>query len=121
MSKLYYRVANKNTGQGLWYDSAGNFTGLIHGEFNFCVNNQLTMPYDEDLVGWLSATDSLDDLFLWFTTDDIEALEEHGYFITVYSAELAKTYKNHLVICQHTSVVKERLLLSSLKLEEQFK
>ena len=34
MSKLYYRIAHEDTQQGLWYDSKGNFTGLIHDEFN---------------------------------------------------------------------------------------
>ena len=56
MSKLYYRIAHEETQQGLWYDSKGNFTGLIHNEFNFCMNTNLPMPFDPDLVGWLSAT-----------------------------------------------------------------
>ena len=75
MSKLYYRIAHEETQQGLWYDSKGNFTGLIHNEFNFCMNKNLPMPFDPDLVGWLSATDSLEDLFNWFSKEDIERLE----------------------------------------------
>jgi hypothetical protein len=43
---------------------------------------------------------------------DIERLEKHGWFITVYDAENVKQYKNHLVICQETSIVKERLSLA---------
>lgn len=100
--KLYYRIAHEETQQGLWYDSKGNFTGLIHNEFNFCMNTNLPMPFDPDLVGWLSATDSLEDLFNWFSKEDIERLENHGWFITVYEAEKVKQYKNHLVICQET-------------------
>ena len=26
MSKLFYRIAHKDTQQGVWYDSEGNFT-----------------------------------------------------------------------------------------------
>ena len=44
MSKLYYRIAHEDTKQGLWYDSDGNFTGLIHDKFNFCMNTNLEMP-----------------------------------------------------------------------------
>lgn len=44
--------------------------------------------------------------------EDIERLENHGWFITVYEAEKVKQYKNHLVICQETSLVKERLSLA---------
>lgn len=114
MSKLYYRVAHIETKQGLWYDSLGKFTGLIHNEFNFCTNNKLPMPFDPELVGWLSATDSLEDLFFWFTKEDIAKLEKHGWFITVYEAEKVKEYKNHLVICQNTSLFKYHLPLIHL-------
>ena len=41
----FYRVCNISTKQGLWYDTQGEFTGLIHGDFNFCLNNQLKMVY----------------------------------------------------------------------------
>ena len=114
--KLYYRIAHQDTQQGLWYDSEGNFTGLIHNEFNFCMNKDLLMPFDPELVGWLSATGSLEDLFNWFPEEDIERLENHGWFITVYEAEKVKQYRNHLVICQETSLVRERLPLSCVKM-----
>lgn len=115
MSKLFYRIANEETQQGLWYDSKGKFTGLIHNEFNFCMNNGLEMPFDKEIVGWLSATDSLDDLFNWFSKEDIKKLETLGWFITIYEAEKVKQYKNHLVICQKTSKVKERIQLKSIE------
>jgi len=50
----------------------GNFTGLIHDKFDFCVNNALPMPYNKDVKGWLSATDKLNDLFGWLTKEDIK-------------------------------------------------
>lgn len=114
MKTEYYRIAHKDTGQGLWYNSNGEFTGLIHNEFNFCMNTNLPMPFDNDLVGWLSATDSLDDLFNWFSKSDISELERYGWFITVYESEKVKQYKNHLVICQKTSVFKTRLYMSNI-------
>lgn len=112
MSNLYYRIANEKTQQGLWYDSKGNFTGLIHNDFNFCMNTNLQMPFDPDLTGWLSATDSLNDLFNWFSRSDIEQLEKYGWYITVYEAEKVRQYKNHLVICQQTSKIKQRLRIA---------
>ena len=47
-----------------------------------------------------------------YSKEDIEKLENHGWFITVYEAEKVKQYKNHLVICQETSLIKERLSLA---------
>lgn len=100
---LFYRVANHETQQGLWYDYKGNFTGLIHDKFNFCTNNKLTMPYDPNIVGWLSAAETLDELFNWFTPNDIKELEKHGYRIAIYEAYEYKRYNNHWVIKQNNS------------------
>ena len=105
MANKYYRVANEVTKQGLWYNSEGVFTGLIHNKFNFCKHKDLPMDFDPDLVGWLSATDSLTELFNWFPESDIKKLQEFGYAITVYETPIVKEYHNHLVICQKSSIV----------------
>lgn len=103
----YYRVCNKETLQGLWYDYKGQFTGLIHEEFAFCTNNQLEMDFDPEIVGWLSATDSLETLYNWFTKDDIYHLQKWGWFIHEFEAVDVKFYERfqHQVINQETSKV----------------
>lgn len=98
--KVFYRVGNITSEQGLWYDFKGNFTGLIHDKFNFCKNSKLPMPFDLNLVGWLSATDSLEDLYNWFSEQDIERLKEYGYKILIYEADEYKAYNNHWIIKQ---------------------
>lgn len=112
--KIFFRVGNTETEQGLWYDFEGNFTGLIHNEYDFCTNKDLPMPYDERIVGWLSATDKLETLFFWFTKEDIVQLEKHGYRICVYEATDYKTHENHWVIKQDTSILKVHLPVDSL-------
>ena len=111
MKKQFYRVAHIETGQGVWYDIYGNFLGLIHDKFNFCKNNNLLMPFDKDLVGYLSATDTLEDLFNWFPMDDIKKLQQFGWFITVYESDNAKVYKNHFAISKESSIVINRIKL----------
>ena len=105
--KKYYRVCNKETLQGLWYDYKGQFTGLIHEEFAFCTNNKLEMDFDPEIVGWLSATDSLETLYNWFSKEDITCLQKHGWFIHEFEAVDAKFYERfqHQVINQETSKV----------------
>jgi hypothetical protein len=105
--KKYYRVCHKETLQGLWYDYKGEFTGLIHNDFNFCANNKLEMDFDPEIVGWLSATDSLETLWKWFTEDDIKQLQEHGWYIHEFEATDVKFYERfqHLIIKQDTSKV----------------
>ncbi len=105
--KIYYRLCHKNTLQGLWYDWKGQFTGLIHEEFSFCLNNKLEMDFDPEIVGWLSATESLETLYNWFTTEDILQLQEQGWFIHEFEATDVKFYERfqHLIIKQDTSKV----------------
>lgn len=90
--KIFYRVAHRHSGQGLWYDSLGSFTGLIHDKFSFCKNKDLGMDFDPELVGWLSATDSLETLYQWFTEEDIIELQKHGWYIAMYETDDYKFY-----------------------------
>jgi hypothetical protein len=103
--RVFYRVANNETGQGLWYDRAGDFTGLIHGEFSFCANSGLKMPHDPAIVGYLSATDSLDDLYNWFPREDLTRLAEHGYHVVAYKARDYRQHNGHWIICERSSVL----------------
>jgi hypothetical protein len=104
-NNIFYRVCHVKTLQGLWYDYNGDFTGFIHDRFNFCKNNELKMDFDEEIVGWLSATDSLEKLFNWFTIEDIKELQKYNWFIHVFEAEDVKFYERfqHQIIKQETS------------------
>lgn len=106
MSKqTYFRVCNRDTLQGLWYAFNGEFTGLIHNEFDFCQNTELKMDFDPEIVGWLSATESLNDLWKWFSMKDIIKLQEHGWFIHEFDADDVNFYERfqHTIIKQETS------------------
>jgi hypothetical protein len=113
----FYRVCNTDIEQGLWYDYTGKFLGLIHDEFSFCSNSSLKMDYDEDLVGWLSATSSIEDLYKWFTVDDILKLQSYGWCIHEYKVRSFWFYEpfQHFVICQETSVPVRKIMLIKTK------
>ncbi len=104
-SKQFFRLGDNKTKQGLWYDYEGYFTGLIHDKFSFCMNSQLEMDFDEELVGYLSAVDNLEDLYKWFSVKDIKDLQTKGYSIHVYETEDYKWYEkfSHWVISQENS------------------
>lgn len=102
--KTFYRLANNKTGAGLWYDMKGKFTGLIHTEFNFCKNSSLPMPYDQNIQGYLSATETVEELYNWFSKEEIEKLSKHGYRILKYKSSDYKKYNNHWVINKNKSI-----------------
>ncbi|WP_143073016.1 hypothetical protein [Parapedobacter indicus] len=108
---LFYRVGHLYTKQGLWYDKHGNFTGLIHRKFKFCLNSDLQMPFDNDCVGWLSATKTLNELFNWFTLEDIQELQQHDFVVWEYMVSNWKQHNGHWLINQETSIAIERITL----------
>jgi hypothetical protein len=113
MKDFFYRVSNVETNQGLWYDQKGQFTGLIHGEFNFCLNNELKMDFDETIQGYLSTVKSVDDLFKWFTKEDIMKLQNFNYFIHEYETKDYRYYDRfqHWLINQENSILSKRIIL----------
>jgi hypothetical protein len=110
IAKKYYRVCHHETLQGLWYTFNGQFTGLIHNEFNFCANTKLAMDFDPTIVGWLSAVESLEDLWKWFTQDDIRLLQEHGWFIHEFESTESRFYERF----QHTIIKQDRSTVTQL-------
>ena len=101
--KTFFRVGSLETNQGLWYNMDGEFTGLIHDKFNFCQNKNLQMPFDENMVGYLSTVDKLEDLFTWFSKSDILKLYPYGYRIMEYLANDYKFYNGHWLINRDSS------------------
>lgn len=109
----FFRVCNTDTEQGLWYDFKGNFTGLIHNEFNFCGCSTLAMDFDKELIGWLSATPDLESLYQWFSIDDIKELQKFGWCIHEYETDEFKFYDRfqHVVINQMNSRLIRKIII----------
>jgi hypothetical protein len=114
-TKIFYRVANIETNQGLWYDYSGNFTGLIHDKFDFCLNTKLPMPYNEKIIGYLSATATVEELFNWFTKEDITRLGQFGYYVMAYESSDYFFDNNHWVFRKDDSTLIGRV--TNLKLD----
>ncbi|HEX8833976.1 MAG TPA: hypothetical protein VF719_07230 [Abditibacteriaceae bacterium] len=100
--KRFFRVNHEGTQQGLWYNFRGEFTGLIHDRFSFCQNRELRMEFDPELIGLLSAVETMDELFEWFSREDILRLQDEGFFVHEYETDDFKWYVrfNHYVIRQ---------------------
>jgi hypothetical protein len=114
--KRFYRVGivnNNNT--GLWYNQQGEFTGLIHEKFEWLGASKLEMPYDTEIVGYLSVADSMQHLYQWFTKDEILKLQECGYAVFEYVADDYKFYNlyQHNVINAQTSIVNNIIILNN--------
>ena len=112
MQKYFYRVGNDNT--GLWYSKEGQFTGKIHTDsFNWLKASALPMPFDNNLVNYLSVADSLQHLYKWFGKDEILRLQGIGYTVEEWVADDYKFHDlyAHNVINKNTSVLNTKIKL----------
>jgi hypothetical protein len=112
MEKLFYRVGVE-TNQGLWYNKDGKFSGLIHTKFNWCNASKLQMPFEKELIGYLSVADSLEHLYQWFSKKELLKLQEIGFNIYEYKSKDYKFYDlyKHSVINQESSTINNLILL----------
>jgi len=113
MNKLFYRVGIES-GQGLWYNNKGEFTGDIHtANLNWLQASQLKMPFEEQLVGYLSVADSLEHLYQWFSREELSNLQKIGFCVYEYEASDFKFYDlyKHNVINAKTSIITNKIIL----------
>jgi len=105
--RLFYRVG-VDTAEGLWYTPEGEYTGKIHDEFSWLKASELKMPYDKEVVGYLSVADSIEDLYKWFDKEEIIRLQKLGFKVYEYEATDWKFYEpyQHNLINQKTSKIK---------------
>lgn len=96
---IFYRVGHKDNQQGMWYDRNGSFAGRIHTVYSNFKNSELQMPFDPECVGYLSATEDLEQLFTWFPPSDILQAFKDGYRLTEY--EVSETAKKFNTEFQH--------------------
>lgn len=104
-TKSFYRVNNLDKTTGLWYNNDGKFTGLINSKYDNLKASALPMPFDTELVGWVSAIETLEHLFEWFTLEELKSLQKDHFFISEFAVVNYKHYEkyNHPVIEQSTS------------------
>ena len=102
--KDFYRVENQQTGNGLWYNMSGQYTGLMHTTFSFCKNSGLAMPFDPEIQGWLSVTPTIEELLEWFPKEDIIALAQYGYVVSHYQSDDVKFHNGHYLILHETAI-----------------
>lgn len=119
--KKYYRIGKD--GVGLWYNKQGQFTGNIHkDEFKWLGASSLPMPFEEELVGYISVADSLPHLYKWFSLQEILKLQQDGFFVEVWESDSVKFHEmyNHNVIKESESKLVERITLKNTTVVSAF-
>ena len=109
--KLFYRIGTEST-EGLWYNKDGIFNGLIHKEFQWLNASSLLMPFEPELVGFISVADSLEHLYQWFSRKEILKLQENGFSILEYQANDYKFYD----LYKHNVINQNSILYNKIKL-----
>lgn len=100
---------------GLWYDAEGRETGLVH---TLSEGAAAALPMGPHPVfrdagrRWISATDRLADIALWFSRGDMTELLERGYVLE--AIEVARYRTLHFPTYAHAVFCIEDVLSSSI-------
>lgn len=98
MSTLY-RVENRLTNQGLWYDRYGRYNAFIR-QFGDALCHDVPMGFDNRLKDggdWLSACDNVQDMAKWFNLHDLQRLHALGYRLYQIDVDFYRTINGHAV------------------------
>lgn len=85
-----WRIENEETMVGMWYDKNGVPTNYIHSIDGISKD----LPMDKDVEHyrqqgkeWYSGCSRKEDMFHWFSKDDITALNQDGYKLYEFEAD----------------------------------
>lgn len=103
--RIFYRVGQGTPdGGGMWYNELGGFHGSMNmPKFKDLQCHAVQMPFDKDIVGYLSVAESLESLKNWFSDKDVEMLTPVGFKIEIWEATDYKEHNGHWIINKETS------------------
>ena len=89
MTKKIFRVEHPDTNTCLWYNSNGEFINNIKkdNQLSKFTCNQLPMDIDENIKGWFSGTETVQDLFKWFSPEEMLVLQSKGFMLKICVVE----------------------------------
>lgn len=95
-----FRVENRETMQGLWYDKDGNFNPFIT-TLSDAKCKDLPMGFDPAMkeagLSWFSACDNLPEMRNWFAFQDLVELAQAGYHLYRFEVTAFKQVPGHVV------------------------
>jgi hypothetical protein len=103
--KVFYRVEGSDNHKGLWYDRDGTFQNRIANIYPPCKNGDLPMPYDDKVLGYLSAVDRIEDLYYWFSKEDLINMANHGFVLKKFESEDYIFYDTHWLISVNSKII----------------
>jgi hypothetical protein len=113
-----YRVENRMTWQGLWYNKDGTFNPFIKTLTN-AISRDLPMGFDPQFkvngLDWVSACDNLPDMRNWFSLEDLAELDGLGYNLYEFKVERYRNVNGHAAFAREHIYEQQKLDLSLLK------
>ena len=103
--KVFYRVEGADGHKGLWYDKDGQFSNRISKVYPPCKNGELPMPYDEKVIGYLSCVEKLEDLYYWFSEEDLISMKEYSFILKKFESTDYKFYDSHWLMSVDSKVI----------------
>lgn len=74
-----YRVTSTDKDCSFWYDENGQ-PSEVFKEYGWLTASKLPMPFDQNMVGWLSGTFTMEQLYGWFSKEELIELCKDGKY-----------------------------------------
>lgn len=112
-TKKLFRL-ERDSGNGMWYNTNGEFEGSIREICPDSKNAYLPMEYSElysaDGEVWNSACDNFEALLAWFPGTDIERLVAAGFKLYQYEVTKWVPLEFDEIIFSQSSVISKQLI-----------
>jgi hypothetical protein len=112
-----FRIENPDSQKGLWYDSNGNYSGVIT-TIGDAKSADLPMEFDEDFGrdgNWHSACQSMEVMRDWFTKNDLQKLSALGYKLFQLQVPSYKVLNGHAVFLKNAVLKSDQLKMEDLE------
>jgi hypothetical protein len=110
--KTFYRMSKIDCNSSFWYDFNGNFTNIIQSDaLSFLNAKNIPMPYNADVLGYLSGCDTLVNLYNWFTHEEMLRLQKMEYALYKYQSSDYRHVGTHFIFNKENYLTKNIIVL----------
>lgn len=111
MNYKLFRIENRDTQNGLWYNRNRQLTSVVTKLTN-AKCRELQMPFDADRyamggLAWYSATDSLAEMPNWVSSRDMHELCERGFRLYAVDVSEYRRVPGHAVFAEEHVIARE--------------
>jgi len=97
---LAFRIEGPNSEQGLWYTTNGILNPVVHQLGLACAALPMEPDpaiYQADGVSWYSGCSTLEDIYQWFSPEEMVKMRGVGFKLVMFNSDLVRPHYGHVL------------------------